>query len=77
MNLSGEYTNNKKWQKNIQKVNLKSIIEQLEVNKLENRVLVSNKKLEYRTKSIKILFDKIGIDINKGEVVDFVAKILF
>jgi len=63
--------------KNITKVNLKSIIEQLEVNKLENRVLVSNKKLEYRTKSIKILFDKIGIDINKGEVVDFVAKILF
>jgi hypothetical protein len=58
-------------------LNLNPFIEHLNIDRRDKIVNISNKKLEYKNKKVKILFESITIDRKKREIVDFIAKILF
>jgi len=64
-------------EKRIIKIDLTPIIDSLGIERKDSFVSITNQKLEYRTKDVKILFYSIGIDTKNREITDFIAKILF
>jgi len=66
-----------KRRKRVVEIDLTSLIKSLGIEGEDRVISVANRKLEYRSRNIKILFESITIDTKKREIVDFMAKILF